>query len=112
MARLAREWRVWTRRIAVAAERVLGECRVYVFGSVAEGRATGGSDVDVLIVSENVPRRARDRWEAIARIEEEAGLPPFHPYEIHLASSEEAEWYYRHARRMILVHPTRQPRNA
>ena len=50
LVRLARQWRYWSRRIAEAAREVLGECEVYVFGSIVEGRATGGSDVDILIV--------------------------------------------------------------
>ncbi len=41
MARMAREWRLWASRIAGAAERLIGGCEVYVFGSVAEGRETG-----------------------------------------------------------------------
>ena len=49
MAKLAREWRYWSLRIAEVARKALGECEVYVFGSVAEGRSAGGSDVDVLI---------------------------------------------------------------
>jgi len=78
--KLLKEWRAWVRRIAEAAEEVLGECEVYVFGSVAEDRATGGSDVDVLIVSVNTPRTNGGRWEVIARIEEVVGLPYYHPY--------------------------------
>lgn len=90
MARMAREWRLWASRIAGAAERLLGECEVYVFGSVAEGRETGGSDVDVLIICGGLPGRTLERWRLLARIEEEAGLPPFHPFQIHLVSREEA----------------------
>ncbi|ADI32021.1 DNA polymerase beta domain protein region [Staphylothermus hellenicus DSM 12710] len=112
MARLIREWRMWSRRVAEAAEKVLGECKVYVFGSVAEGRATGGSDVDILIVSKNTPSRARDRWELIARIEEEAGLPLFHPYQIHLVNNEEAKWYYKHIRKKIQINTSHQPQKA
>lgn len=52
MVRLAREWRYWSKKLAEAARRVLGGCEVHVFGSVAEGRAVGGSDVDIPIVSD------------------------------------------------------------
>ncbi len=103
MARLARQWRFWSKRIAEAARRVLGDCEVYVFGSVVEGRAVGGSDVDVLIVSGRLPRSHRERWELKARIEEEAGLPLYHPYEIHLVDAREAEWYFRHTKRLVKV---------
>lgn len=103
MVKLAKEWRYWSERIARAAEEVLGECEVYVFGSVAEGKNVGGSDVDILIVSSNVPSKQRERWELKAKIEEKAGLPLYHPYEIHLADRKEAEWYFRHAGRLIRV---------
>lgn len=63
----------------------------------------GGSDVDILIVSSNVPGKQRKRWELKAKIEERAGLPLYHPYEIHLANKKEAEWYLRHAGRLIRV---------
>ena len=103
MVRLAREWRFWCDRIARAAERILGDCEVYVFGSVVEGRAVGGSDVDVLIVSDEIPDRNRDRWGLKARIEVEAGLPLYHPYEIHLANREEAKWYFRHIKKAVRI---------
>ena len=101
IVKLAREWRAWVRRIALAAKEVLGECEVYVFGSVAEGRAVGGSDVDVLIVSKSTPRTNRGRWEVLTRIEVLAGLPYYHPYQIHLVTPGEAEWYFRHAKKLI-----------
>jgi len=90
MGRLVRDWRFWCEAIAEAAGRVLGSCRVYVFGSVVEGCVTGGSDVDVLIVADGLPRDFRLRSGLKADIEE-AGLPLYHPFEIHLATGEEAE---------------------
>jgi len=103
IVKLAREWRAWVRRIARAGEEILGECEVYVFGSVAEGRAVGGSDVDVLIVSRNASRMNRGMWEVLAKIEVLAGLPYYHPYQIHLVTPDEAEWYFRHAKKMLRV---------
>lgn len=88
---LARDWRSWCKAIAEAAEKTLGSSRVYVFGSAAEGYATGGSDVDVLVVAGRLPRSFRLRGEIKARIEEEAGLSLYHPFEIHLATWKEAE---------------------
>jgi len=103
MVKLAKQWRYWAKRIAEGAKEILGECKVYVFGSVAEGQATGGSDVDILIVSDRIPDRSRDRWELRAAIEEKAGLPLYHPYEIHLANTREAEWYFRFIKTKIVV---------
>jgi len=103
MTELARQWQYWSRKIAEAAKIILTTCEVYVFGSVVEGRGTGGSDVDILIISDNVPSKAKDRWELKAIIEERAGLPLYHPYEIHLVNRKEAEWYMRHIKKKILV---------
>ncbi len=105
IVRLAKQWEYWSKRIAIAARRVLGECEVYVFGSVAEERATGGSDVDILIVSDRLPDTNRERWDIKARIEEEAGLPLYHPYEIHLANRKEAQWYFKHIKEYIKILP-------
>ena len=89
--KLVRDWRFWCGRIAEAAVAVLGSCEVYVFGSVVEGRATGGSDVDVLIVADRLPRSFRVRGRLKAEIEEKAGLPLYHPFEVHLVTRDEAE---------------------
>jgi predicted nucleotidyltransferase len=86
---LARNWRLWGKKIARGAREVLVECGVYIFGSVSRGSATGASDVDVLIFSDNVPRDGKSRGEIKARIEESAGLPSYHPFEIHLATKAE-----------------------
>ena len=87
---MAREWRLYSKRVAEAARALIGPCEVYVFGSVVKGRATGASDVDILIVSDRLPKSCKSRGELKAKIEEEAGLPLYHPFEIHLATDEEA----------------------
>lgn len=91
IAHLVRQWRFWAEAIAKAASEILGPCSVYVFGSVVEGLATGGSDVDVLIVADNLPSDFRERAEAIAKIEETAKLPLYHPFQIHLATWSEVK---------------------
>jgi len=102
---LALNWRQWAEKIAEATRKILDSCEVYVFGSVVEERATGGSDVDLLIISTRLPENWKGRGELKARIEEEAGLPPSHPFEIHLASPAEAILYFRHAKKMIKLAP-------
>ncbi|MEM4489526.1 MAG: nucleotidyltransferase domain-containing protein, partial [Desulfurococcaceae archaeon] len=91
ISRIAHQWRFWSETIARTARDILGYCDVYVFGSIAEGRATGGSDVDVLIITDSLPRDFRVRGELIARIEEAAKLPLYHPFQIHLATWEEVK---------------------
>ena len=103
MLEMLRKWREHGDRIAEAASQVLGECEVFAFGSVVEGRATGGSDVDILVVSRNLPQGDRSHLKAL--IEERAGLPPFHPFEIHLVTPQEAEWYRRHGGAFVRLWP-------
>jgi len=87
---MVKEWRSYAKRVAEAARTLLGTCEVYVFGSVVKGQATGASDVDILIVSDKIPKSCKGKGELKAKIEEEAGLPLYHPFEIHLATDEEA----------------------
>lgn len=91
IAMLVREWRGWSEAIERAAIKVLGPCEVYVFGSVVKGHETGGSDVDMLIIADHLPRNFKARGNLKARIEEEANLPLYHPFEIHIVTREEAE---------------------
>jgi len=88
---MAKDWRSYAIRIAQAARNLLGPSEVYVFGSVVKGLATGASDVDILIVSSQLPKDHKRRGNLKAEIEEEAGLPLYHPFEIHLATDQEAK---------------------
>lgn len=90
ISRLARDWRLWSKAIAKSARKVLGLCEVYVFGSVVEGHVTGASDVDVLIVADGLPENFAARANLVAKIEQVARLPLYHPFEIHLATRKEA----------------------
>jgi|YelNatPaOPRAMG01_1025707.scaffolds.fasta_scaffold88477_2 predicted nucleotidyltransferase len=94
-ARMVREWEIYVERIAKAAKELMPDAEIYVFGSVVKGEATGGSDVDILIKSNNLPKSNLERAGIKVRIEEMAGLPTYHPFEIHLADDEEMEWYSR-----------------
>lgn len=89
--KLTQEWHLWSERIAYSAEKILGSCEVYVFGSIIRGQATGASDVDILIISDQLPENGRDRGNLKAKIEEASNLPLYHPFEIHLATSIEAK---------------------
>ena len=109
-AEMVRRWRGYVERIAEAACRVFPDASVYVFGSVARGEAVGGSDVDILIISSSVPGRARQRTEKKIKIEELAKLPSYHPFEIHLATEEEAKLYFKHIKEDYMLIRGR-PRN-
>ena len=57
-AEMVRRWRDYVERIADAARKVFPDASVYVFGSVVRGEAVGGSDIDILIISSNIPKRS------------------------------------------------------
>lgn len=86
LRKMAENWQQAAKAIAQAAEELLGPCSVYVFGSAAKGKLTGGSDVDILIISDSLPSKGKDKCELKAQIEEKARLPAYHPFEIHLAN--------------------------
>ena len=87
---LARNWNSWSKRIADTARMLIGPCEVYAFGSAVRGQATGASDIDILIISSRIPKDCKSRGNLKAKLEGDAGLPLYHPFEIHLATDEEA----------------------
>ena len=96
-AEMLSDWRTWVQRIAAAARELLPDAEVYVVGSVVRGDQVGGSDVDVLVVSQSVPRKAVEKAKIKALIEEKLELPPYHPFEIHLLTPQDAQLYMRRA---------------
>ena len=96
-------WRWWSRKIADAAADVLGDdVEVYVFGSAPRGEAIAASDVDILIVKEDVPSEKSNRTEMKLEIERKAGLPKTHPFEIHIVDREEAATYINHIHESLI----------
>ncbi|RLF23218.1 MAG: DNA polymerase subunit beta [Thermoprotei archaeon] len=91
-------WRKWARRIADEVKDILQDAEVYVIGSVVRGDYTGGSDVDILIISSQASQRARERAKLKVIIEEKLGLPYYHPFELDMLRHEEAEVYLRRAK--------------
>jgi len=65
--------------IAEAVKEIDGDAEVYLFGSVAEGRHTLSSDIDVLVVTDKPP------GEVLAKLWERGVEDPF---EIHVATKE------------------------
>lgn len=78
----------YLKRINNSIKEILRDSKVYIFGSVIEGKLVGGSDIDILVIAD-VPKKHLIRTQIISDIEEKAGLPLSHPFEIHLLSSEE-----------------------
>ena len=76
-------------------EAVGGE--VFVFGSVVEGKHTMASDIDLLVVLDSIERRD----EILMKINKVLG--EFHPFQIHLVTGKELEWYKRFIKKWIRV---------
>lgn len=68
-AEIIDKWREYVAKLAAAVKDVLPDSRVYVFGSVVKGEATAASDIDVLIVSNAVPKSGPERAALKVRIE-------------------------------------------
>jgi len=94
-------WEDYAKIIAEVARDCLEDARVYVFGSVAEGRHTPASDIDMMIVSPETPRRMEDRARIAGEIFKRVGV--FSPFELHIVTPEEFEWYRRFVRKMVEI---------
>lgn len=65
------------------------QARLYVFGSVVEGRYTAASDIDLLVVVDGVGREEAYRLKAdVARTLDA-------PVELHIATRQELECWYK-----------------
>jgi hypothetical protein len=99
---MLREWSKWVQIIAEAVRKNLPNAEVCVIGSVVRGDYVGGSDVDVLVISEEIPDGLSERSKIKVMIEDESNLQYYHPFEIHLLKPEEAEIYLRKAGKQVI----------
>ncbi|MEM2927346.1 MAG: nucleotidyltransferase domain-containing protein [Nitrososphaerota archaeon] len=66
------------------------ESRVYIFGSIIEGKATLASDIDILIVIDKISIEEKYKLKALIYMMVKA------PIELHIVSEEEfTKWYKR-----------------
>ncbi len=56
-AKMLREWRTWAQHIARITREILPDAQVYVTRSTVRGDQVGRSDVDILIIPQNTPRK-------------------------------------------------------
>lgn len=66
--------------------------RVLFFGSAIRKDYFKGSDIDVLIISENIPSDSFRRAEIVIKIKE---IFPDNPFQFHFATPEEYEFWYK-----------------
>jgi len=91
----------YAKKIKEISESILGEVKVYVFGSVVDGEYTPSSDIDILIVSKNAPSRQYEKAKIVGEILRKIDI--FAPFEIHIVTPREFKWYKKFIRKVIKV---------
>jgi len=99
--KMLKEWKTWIRKIAETVKELVPNVQVYVIGSVVRGDYVAGSDVDILVISPDIPEKMIKRGKIKAKIEEKLNLPYYHPFEIHVLRPEEAESYLKKAGKYV-----------
>ncbi len=79
----------------IVREKIDPYAKVYIFGSAVRGDfILGKSDIDVLVVSDKVPKRLRER--SIISVEFLKSINDIYaPFEVHFATKEEFEGWYK-----------------
>ena len=77
------------------------DLEVLLFGSVVEGQCTMASDIDLLIVSDEIPQGLDERAKLLNRINDALGQ--YHPFELHLITTKEFPWYQRFMKTFIRI---------
>jgi len=87
-------WKFYLRKIKKEAEKILGKkTKVLIFGSFAKKEWGPESDIDVLIISENLPKEFEERGKIRTKIKSKIG--PFSPFQLHLATEGEFKKWYK-----------------
>lgn len=82
----------YARIIKEEANKILGDVKVYIFGSIVKGNYSVNSDIDLLVIAKEI--RPEERGKIIASLLNSVGF--FSPFEIHLITNEVFEnWYKR-----------------
>jgi predicted nucleotidyltransferase len=94
-----KNWRFYLKKIKRSAEKILSKkTKVFLFGSFVKRDFGPQSDIDVLIVSENLPEDFDERAKIRTKIKSKVGI--FSPFQLHLAKPEEfKDWYKKFIKR-------------
>ncbi len=94
---MLKNWRELAKKIKEVVLRIIPDAEVYVFGSVVRGEFTAASDLDVLVVSDSIPKDHRKRIELKILIEDALSLGP-NLVELHPVTIEESKWFFENLR--------------
>lgn len=83
----------YARKIKKVAQELLPKAKVIVFGSIVRGEYGPNSDIDILIVSDNLDKNWEKRREIRTKIKSQ--LPFLAPFQIHLATKKEFQNWYK-----------------
>lgn len=86
-------YKFYCQKIKKKAKNILGTVKVLVFGSIVKGEFNQKSDIDVLIISENLPEDQEERDKI--RTEIKSIISPFSPFQIHLTTPEKYQNWYK-----------------
>lgn len=78
------------------ALKCVPDAKVYVFGSVVEGKYTASSDIDILIVTS---LEGEEVYRMKARIYEEVDAP----IQLHVVHPTKLQWYIKFANKLVEV---------
>ncbi len=91
-----RRWRDIARKVKEIVKRVDPDARVYVFGSVVRGDFTAASDIDILVVTNDL----RKKYEVMVEVYREVDAP----VELHVVTEDLMKrWYLRFIRKEEIV---------
>jgi predicted nucleotidyltransferase len=93
---MLRRWEELALRAARVLRAAVRDAEVYLIGSHARGEGERATDIDLLVATP-AGLRPQELARLRKRLEEELGLPPYHPLHLHAASKEEVA-RYRHKR--------------
>jgi predicted nucleotidyltransferase len=89
-----KNWRFYLKKIKRSAGKILGKkTKVFIFGSFVRGDFGPQSDIDVLIISENLSEDFDEIAKIRTKIKSKVGV--FSPFQLHLAMPEDFESWYK-----------------
>ncbi|MET1160060.1 MAG: nucleotidyltransferase domain-containing protein [Thermoprotei archaeon] len=84
-------------------DKFFSSYEIYLFGSVAEDDYTMASDIDILVVSDETPKKISERSRIISEVYRVIGFDA--PVEIHLVDNKGFQWYKKFVKKFVKLYP-------
>ena len=93
---LLRSYRSVLRKVKEVIHRIDPSAEIYVFGSIVTGKYTGASDIDVLVITNNIDKK----YDIMVEVYRETDAP----VELHIVTRDQyRRWYSRFLEKDKLV---------